>query len=370
MALFGSAESTVARADYEIILEGGTSTWGKVKGRANINVTPAIPLLPTDCNIKISAKPVGSANDVVRFSCSIDALVDSTVKRLLVEADIANESSERRISVGEGVVTVGDFSHAFAFEGSVVNLAYYKSDVIRRNVPNPRYIQGRQFHDILMKVPLENDDLIQTWEATLQAARSGSANFNEWIRDFWFIGPAQSTLYEGGQKISNIEIASIGTEGGGTNGAPLGVTNWRFSHAASGLIDSISRWTELFPVEKLLKREAQIEGAFRSDSQGIEVKVDGNLPGVSVDAGGGLRRVLNHPLVPLVHHGMVGKLNDFKIDAQLTVQLPKGYKLRYAAPQYKSQNAETYKWFGGSYAKWAEHVCKGGTGQFDILYAQ
>jgi len=369
MALFGSAESTVARADYEIILEGGTSTWGKVKGRANVNVTPAIPLLPTDCNIKIKAKPIGTTNDVVRFSCVIESVVDSTVKKLTLEADIANETAERRVSVGEGVVTVGDFSHSFSFEGSVVNLSYYRSDVIRRNVPNPRYIQGRQFHDILMRVPLENDDLIQTWEATLSAVRSAGGNFTDWIRDFWFIGPAYNALDEGGQRISNVEIASIGTQGGG-GGAPLGVTNWRFSNAGSGVVDAVSRWAELFPVEKLLKREAQIEGAFRSDSQGIEVKVDGELPGVSTDAGGGLRRVLNHPLIPLVHHGIVGKMNDFKVDAQLKVVLPKGYKVRYAAPQYRSQNAETYRWFGGTYAKWTEHVCKGGTGQFEVLYAQ
>jgi bacteriochlorophyll A protein len=369
MALFGAAESTVARADYEIILEGGTSTWGKVKGRANINVTPAIPLLPTDCNIKIKAKPIGNNNDVVRFSCSIEAVVDSTVKKLNLEADIANETPERRVSVGDGTVTVGDFTHAFSFEGSVVNLYYYRSDVIRRNIPNPRYMQGRQFHDILMKVPLENDDLIETWEGTLSAIRNNGGTFSDWIRDFWFIGPARNALDEGGQRISNLEVVSIGTQGS-NDGTPLGVSNWRFSNAGSGVVDAVARWAELFPVEKLLKREATIEGAFRSDSQGIEVKVDGELPGVSVDAGGGLRRVLNHPLIPLIHHGIVGKYNDFKVDSQLTVTLPKGYKMRYTAPQYKSQNAETYKWFGGTYAKWTEHVSKGGTGQFEVLYAQ
>jgi hypothetical protein len=29
-----------------------------------------------------------------------------------------------------------------------------------------------------------------------------------------------------------------------------------------------------------------------------------------------------------------------------------------------------YKWYGGAYAKWVEHICKGGTGQFEVLYAQ
>jgi bacteriochlorophyll A protein len=364
MAIFGSAEASIARSDYEIILEGGTSTWGKLKTRANINVTPAIPLLPCDCNIKIKAKPVGNTNDVARFTVLIESVVDSTVNKLTVEADITNETDERRVSVGDGVVTVGDFSHAFEFEGSVVNLPYYKSDVIRRNIPNPRYIQGRQFHDILMKVPLENDDLINTWEMTLTGIRSAGPNFGDFIRDFWFIGPARNALDEGGQRISNLEVVNIGTQGN------LGVSNWRFSNAGSGVVESISRWAELFPVEKLLKREAVIEAAFRSDASGIEVKLDGELPGLSIDAGGGLRRVLNHPLIPLVHHGIVGKFNEFRVDSQLTLTLPKGYKIRTASPQYRSQNQETYKFSGAQYAKWVEHVRKGGTGQFDILYAQ
>ncbi|MBC8041981.1 MAG: bacteriochlorophyll a protein [Rhizobacter sp.] len=368
MALFGSAEATIARSDYDITLEGGTSTWGKLKARATINVTPAVPLLPCDCNIKIKSKPIGDSNDVARLSILLEAVVDSTVKKLTVEVDIANESDERRVSVGDGVVTVGDFSHAFSFEGSVVNLQYYKSDVIRRNIPNPRYVQGRQFHDILMKIPLENEDLIQTWELTLSGIRNSGPNFGDWVRDFWFIGPARNALDEGGQRISNLEVVSIGTEG--TAEQPLGVSNWRFSNAGSGVVEALSRWLELFPVDKLLRREASIEGGFRSDSQGIEVKVDGELPGLSIDAGGGLRRILNHPLIPLIHHGIIGKYNDFRVDSQLTLTLPKGYKIRSSAPQYRTQNQETYKWYGGSYAKWVEHVCKGGTGQFEILYAQ
>ncbi len=68
--------------------------------------------------------------------------MDSTKNKLVVEADIANETSERRICVGEGSVTVGDFSHSFSFEGSVVNLFYYRSDAVKRNVPNPIYMQG------------------------------------------------------------------------------------------------------------------------------------------------------------------------------------------------------------------------------------
>jgi bacteriochlorophyll A protein len=368
MALFGAAEATVARSDYEVVLEGGTSTWGKLKARATINVTPAIPLLPTDLNIKLKCKPIGDSKDVVRFSCLIETVVDSTVKKLTVEADIANETEERRVAVGDGVVTVGDFSHAFSFEGSVVNLYYYKSDVIRRNIPNPRYLQGRQFHDILMKIPLENDDLIQTWEATLSSIRNSGPNFGDWIRDFWFIGPAYNALDEGGQRISNLEVVSIGTQG--TPQEPLGVSNWRFSNAGSGVVDAVCRWTELFPVEKLLGREAAIEASFRSDSQGIEVKADGNLPGISIDAGGGLRRILNHPLIPIIHHGIVGKYNEFRVDTQLTITLPSGYKIRYAAPQYRNQVGETYKWYGGTYAKWVEHICKGGTGQFEVLYAQ
>ncbi|NTV08514.1 MAG: bacteriochlorophyll a protein, partial [Chlorobium limicola] len=55
---------------------------------------------------------------------------------------------------------------------------------------------------------------------------------------------------------------------------------------------------------------------------------------------------------------------------QLKIVLPKGYKVRYAAPQFRSQNLEEYRWSGGAYARWVEHVCKGGTGQFEVLYAQ
>jgi len=62
---------------------------------------------------------------------------------------------------------------------------------------------------------------------------------------------------------------------------------------------------------------------------------------------------------------MVGKFNDFTVDTQLKIVLPKGYKVRYAAPQFRSQNLEEYRWSGGAYARWVEHVCKGGTGQFE-----
>ena len=367
MALFGTKDNTTAHADYEIILEGGSSSWGQVKGRAKVNAPAALPLLPADCNIKIDAKPLDGQKGTVRFTTAIESIVDSTKNTLNVEVDIANETKDRRIAVGEGKLSVGDFSHSFSFEGSVVNMYYYRSDAVRRNVPNPIYQQGRQFHDILMKVPLDNNDLIDTWEGFQRSISGGGANFNDWIREFWFIGPAFTAINEGGQRISPIQVNSSGVEGG--EKGPVGVTRWKFSHAGSGIVDSISRWTELFPVEQLNK-PASIEGGFRSDSQGIEVKVDGNLPGVSRDAGGGLRRVLNHPLIPLVHHGMVGKFNDFTVDAQLKVVLPKGYKIRYAAPQFRSQNLEEYRWSGGAYARWVEHVCKGGTGQFEVLYAQ
>jgi len=33
MALFGSNDVTTAHSDYEIVLEGGSSSWGKVKAR-------------------------------------------------------------------------------------------------------------------------------------------------------------------------------------------------------------------------------------------------------------------------------------------------------------------------------------------------
>ena len=366
MALFGSTDTTTAHSDYEIVLEGGSSSWGKVKARAKVNVPPASPLLPADCNVKLSVKPLDPAKGFVRISAVIESIVDSTKNKLTIEADIANETKERRISVGEGTVSVGDFSHSFSFEGSVVNMFYYRSDAVRRNVPNPVYMQGRQFHDILMKVPLDNNDLIDTWEGTVRAVQSTGA-FNDWIRDFWFIGPAFTALNEGGQRISKIEVNSIGTQSG--EKGPVGVSRWRFSHGGSGMVDSISRWAELFPADKL-NRPAQVEAGFRSDSQGIEVKVDGEFPGVSVDAGGGLRRILYHPLIPLVHHGMVGKFNDFRVDAQLKLVLPKGYKVRYAAPQFRSQNLEEYRWSGGAYSRWVEHVCKGGVGQFEILYAQ
>ncbi len=197
-----------------------------------------------------------------------------------------------------------------------------------------------------MKVPLDNPDVIDTWEGTMRSMQTTGA-FNDWIREFWFIGPAFTALNEGGQRISKVEVNSIGTQSG--EKGPVGVTRWRFSHGGSGIVDSIARWAELFPADKL-NRPASVEAAFRSDSQGIEVKVDGDFPGVSVDAGGGLRRILNHPLIPLVHHGMVGKFNDFTVDTQLKVVLPKGYKIRYAAPQFRSQNLEEYRWSGGAYA--------------------
>jgi len=204
MALFGTKDATTAHSDYEIVLEGGASSWGKVKARAKVNVPPALPLLPADCNVKINVKPLDPAKGFVRFSAVIESIVDSTKNKLVVEADIANETNERRICVGEGSVTVGDFSHSFSFEGSVVNLFYYRSDAVKRNVPNPIYMQGRQFHDIIMKVPLDNPDVIDTWEGTMRSLQTTGA-FNDWIREFWFIGPAFTALNEGAREFPRLK---------------------------------------------------------------------------------------------------------------------------------------------------------------------
>jgi len=72
MALFGTKDTTTAHSDYEIVLEGGSSSWGKVKCRAKVNVPPSLPLLPADCNIKINVKPLDPAKGFVRFSAVIE----------------------------------------------------------------------------------------------------------------------------------------------------------------------------------------------------------------------------------------------------------------------------------------------------------
>ncbi len=362
--------SKLTTSNYDLDLDA--TGWGTLRAEARIsNVPSASPLLPIDGELKLEAKKI--EDDVVRLTFFGQSIVDGILGRVEGESDIANESPTRRVAAGDGKITVGKFSHRFEFEGVVDCLRYWRSKAIDDNIiaRKQRLLCGNLFHDLSVRVPLDSEEVIDTW-LEMQDAFRNSPNFGDYIKDVWLIGPLWNALEQTGQSLDNIDVYYFSEVEGGEKSR----IDFRFAGGGTGIVDSISRWLELFPIDGLGKpvnqggRVARLQGNFNASVQGVEVKLFVELPGFTVPIEGGKRKILNHPLVPLAHHGIAVNSEPADLSIRFKVSIPKGKKFVETANSFEwDRVAENVRVFtGGRYKAWAEGICKGSYSPFDIFF--
>jgi bacteriochlorophyll A protein len=177
-----------------------------------------------------------------------------------------------------------------------------------------------------------------------------------------FFGPLWRTADLTGQLYEDIQVKTLSASEGKT------LSRVSFVTSGTGQVDSITYWTRLFPISLLKGREAFVQGSYEADSNQIRVSVDAELPSL-VERKNGLLKVIDHPQIPILHHGLVAQPIPLDLDFKLHLTTPNGWGIKEANPNYNKRiGKSTYLFRGGAYLSFVNTIARGNLTPFDVWF--
>lgn len=351
--LEGRAEQGRGLADWRLRYDD--DWWANINVRATLGCPTAVPKLPLELDVEFRARPKG--DDISDCTVRVESMVEGVRKVLEINALITNLDERTRESKGYGRVVVGDFIHPFEWRGTVRRETYVPDSSLNLT-RSQTYIGGRLFHDVTARIALDTQIAREAWEQV----RTVTARNSEVLTKTVFFGPLWRTADLAGQLYEDIEVRTLSASEGKT------LSRVTFVTSGTGQVDSITYWTRLFPVELLKGREAYVKGKFVTDAASIRVAAEAELPSV-VENKEGLIKVIDHPQIPILHHGIPATPIPLDLDFNFTLTTPGGWRIKNAEPTYRKKiGRNNYLFQGGSYLSFVNTIARGNITPFDVFF--
>jgi len=351
--LEGRAEQGRGLADWRCRFDD--DWWANLSTRATLGCPAAVPKLPLESEIEFRARPKG--DDISDCTIRVESLVEGVKKSLEINALITDLDEQTRESKGYGRLTVGDFVHPFEWRGTVKRETYVPDSSLNLT-KSQTYIGGRLFHDVTARIALDTQVAREAWEQV----RTVTARNSEILTKTVFFGPLWRTADLTGQLYEDIQVRTLSASEGKT------LSRVSFVTSGTGQVDSITYWTRLFPISLLKGREAFVKGKFVTDAATIRVAVEAELPSL-VERKDGLLKVIDHPQIPILHHGIPAQPIPLDLDFNLTLSTPNGWRIKEAEPTYRKKiGRNNYLFQGGSYLSFVNTIARGNITPFDVWF--
>jgi|GEM_PF-1884650 len=351
--LEGRAEQGRGLADWRCRYDN--DWWANITARATLGCPTAVPKLPLELEVEFRARPKG--NDVSDITVKVESMVEGVKKGLEINALITDLDDKTRESKGYGRVIVGDFIHPFEWRGTVRRETYVPDSSLNLT-RSQTYIGGRLFHDVTARIALDTQIAREAWEQV----RTVTAKNSEILTKTVFFGPLWRTGDLTGQLYEDIQVRTLSASEGKT------LSRVTFVTSGTGQVDGITYWTRLFPVELLKGREAYVKGKFVTDAGTIRVAAEAELPSV-VERSGGLLKVIDHPQLPILHHGIAAQPIPLDLEFNYTLSTPDGWRIKEAEPTYRKKiGKNNYLFQGGSYLSFVNTIARGNVTPFDVFF--
>ncbi|MEI6044864.1 MAG: hypothetical protein WCS37_10965 [Chloroflexota bacterium] len=351
--LEGRAEQGRGQADWRCRYDD--DWWLNTQVRALLGCPTAVPKLPLETEVEFRARPKG--DDISECTVKVESLVEGVKKTLEISALITDLDEHTRESKGFGRIIVGDFIHPFEWRGTVKRETYVPDSSLNLT-RSQTYIGGRLLHDVTARIALDTPIAREAWEQV----RTVTARNSDVLTKTVFFGPLWRTADLTGQLYEDIQVKTLSASEGKT------LSRVSFITSGTGQVDSITYWTRLFPISLLKGREAFVKGKYVTDASSIRVSVDAELPGL-VERKDGLLKVIDHPQIPILHHGLVGQPIPLDLDFKLNLTTPNGWRIKEADPSYRKKIGKNdYLFQGGAYLSFVNTIARGNLAPFDVWF--
>jgi len=351
--LEGRAEQGKGLADWRIRFDN--DWWANISTRATLGCPSAIPKLPLETEVEFRARPKG--DDVSDITVRVESMVEGVKKGLEINALITDLDDKTRESKGYGRLIVGDFVHPFEWRGTVRRETYVPESSLNLSRSQP-YIGGRLFHDATVRIALYTPVAREAWEQV----RTVTARNSDVLTKTVFFGPLWRTADLTGQLYEDIQVRNLSASEGKT------LSRITFVTSGTGQVDSITYWTRLFPIQLLKGRESFVKAKFVTDSSSIRVACEAELPG-GVERAGNLLKVIDHPQIPILHHGIPAQPIPLDLEFNFTLTTPEGWQIKYADPTFRKKiGRNNYLFQGGSYLSFVNTIARGNITPFDVFF--
>ncbi|MEI7556186.1 hypothetical protein [Candidatus Chlorohelix sp.] len=351
--LEGRAEQGKGLADWRCRYDN--DWWANITARATIGCPAAVPKLPLESEIEFRARPKG--DDISDITVRVESMVEGVKKGLEINALITDLDDKTRESKGYGRIIVGDFIHPFEWRGTVRRETYVPDSSLNLT-RSQTYIGGRLFHDVTARIALDTQIAREAWEQV----RTVTAKNNDVLTKTVFFGPLWSTADLTGQLYEDIQVRTLSASEGKT------LSRVSFVTSGTGQVDSITYWTRLFPVSQLKGREAYVKAKFVTDGASIRVAAEAELPS-GVERAGNLLKVIDHPQIPILHHGIPAQPIPLDLEFNYTLTTPDGWRIQKAEPTFRKKiGRNSYLFQGGSYLGFVNTIARGNITPFDVFF--
>ena len=329
--------------------------WGNIEVKANLGCPTAVPKYPLDLEVEFIARPKG--DDIADITVRVEAYVEGVKKGLEINALITDLDDRTRESKGYGRVIVGDFIHPFEWRGTVKRETYVPNSSLNLTKSQP-YIGGRLFHDVTARIALDTQIAREAWEQV----RTVTARNSEILTKTVFFGPLWRTGDLTGQLYEDIQVRTLTASEGKT------LSRVTFVTSGTGQVDGITYWTRLFPVSLLKGREAYVKGRFVTDAGSIRATATAELPSL-VERKDNLLKVIDHPQLPILHHGIPAQPIPLDLEFNYTLTTPNGWRIQRADPTFRKKTGRnSYLFQGGSYLSFVNTIARGNITPFDVFF--
>jgi bacteriochlorophyll A protein len=178
-----------------------------------------------------------------------------------------------------------------------------------------------------------------------------------------FFGPLWRTADLTGQLYEDIQVRTLSASEGKT------LSRVTFVTSGTGQVDGVTYWTRLFPVELLKGREAYVKGRFQTTPDTIRVEAKAELPSV-VERKDGLIKVIDHPQLPILHHGIASRPIPLDLEFNYNLGTPDGWQIKEANPTFRKKTGKNmYLFQGGGYLSFVNTIARGNVTPFDVWFA-
>jgi len=351
--LEGRAEQGKGLANWQIRFDD--DWWAQLNVRASLGCPTAVPKLPLESEVEFRARPKG--DDISECTVRVESLVEGVKKSLEINALITDLDAQTRESKGFGRITVGNFVHPFEWRGTVKRETYVPDSSLNLS-RSQTYIGGRLLHDVTARIALDTQVAREAWDQV----RTVTARNPEILTKTVFFGPLWRTADLTGQLYEDIKVQTLSATEGKT------LSRVTFVTSGTGQVDSVTYWTRLFPIALLKGREAYMKGRFVTDASTIRVAVEAELPSI-VERKDGNLKVIDHPQIPILHHGIPGQPIPLDLDFKMTLTTPNGWRIKEAEPTYRKMvGRNSYLFQGGSYLSFVNTIARGNITPFDVWF--
>jgi bacteriochlorophyll A protein len=121
-------------------------------------------------------------------------------------------------------------------------------------------------------------------------------------------------------------------------------------------------------VSQLKGREAYVKAKFVTDGASIRVAAEAELPS-GVERAGNLLKVIDHPQIPILHHGIPAQPIPLDLEFNYTLTTPDGWRIQKAEPTFRKKiGRNSYLFQGGSYLGFVNTIARGNITPFDVFF--